>query len=294
MAEAAGLAIGAVSLAGLFTTCVDCLDYIDIARNHGRDYELSMTKLILLKAKLNAWGRSLQVTDEGQENIILRDHWREEREYIGKCLVGIKTMFEEADKMESKYGLRPFLTDSDTVSLSREQASHAFIQIETIFKSKSMRRQKGVSMLQKTRWAIRDKKKFDLMIAELAFLIDGLTDLSERRQAFKLQQNLLRVEVQAITDADSIRLMQQASDQLEAPARSRITERGSEGIDIPGHTYIDTIINDRARVLNGNVGDQSGNSHVYRRTQVSDDAHAVQGNMSNEAALAFFQIRASH
>ena len=54
MAEAAGLAIGAINLAGLFTTCVECIDYISLGRNHGRDYEMSMTKLLLLKARLSA------------------------------------------------------------------------------------------------------------------------------------------------------------------------------------------------------------------------------------------------
>jgi hypothetical protein len=30
MAEAAGLVIGGIGLAGLFTACVDCLDYITL------------------------------------------------------------------------------------------------------------------------------------------------------------------------------------------------------------------------------------------------------------------------
>ena len=289
MAEAAGLAIGAVGLAGLFTTCVECLDYIDIAQNHGRDYELSMTKFILLKAKLNAWGRSLQVTDEGQENINLRDHWREERDNVGRCLVGIKTMFEEADNFESRYGLRPLPADPGTISLSQRQTSNAFVQIEAVFRAKLIRRQKGLSIFQKTRWAIRDKKRFDLMIADLAFLIDGLADLSKRLQALDLQQKLLRDEVQAVTNPDSIRLMELASDQLQAPTQSRITEREGERTKTSGHTYIDTIIKDRARVLNGNIGFQSGNDHIYRGTQVSDDAYAIQGNVSNEVALHFFK-----
>ncbi|KAL9607204.1 MAG: hypothetical protein Q9167_007860 [Letrouitia subvulpina] len=289
MAEAAGLDLGAVSLAGLFTICVEYLDYIDIAQNHGRDFELSMTKLILLKAKLNTWGRSLQVTNEGQENTVLRDHWKEEQENVGRCLVGIKTIFEEADKMESRYGLRPLPADADIISLSQGQASNAFVQIETVFRSKLLRRQEKLSILQKTRWAIRDKKRFDAMIAELAFLINGLVDLCERLQALELQQKLLRVEIQAITDADSIRLMEQASDQLQAIARSRTIERRSESTDNLGHTYIETIIKDRARVLNGNIGDQSGDDHMYRGTQVSDDAYAIQGNISNEAALKFFK-----
>ena len=61
MAEPIGLAIGVVGLAGLFSTCVECMDYISLGRDYGKDYELSLMKTILLKARLNAWGESLCV-----------------------------------------------------------------------------------------------------------------------------------------------------------------------------------------------------------------------------------------
>lgn len=246
-----------------------------------------MTKLILLKAGLIAWGQSLQVTDGGRENTALRDHWSAEGETVGRCLTSIEMMFEEADQTESRYGLKPLSAHSGSISLPQEQRSNAFSRVETVLRSRVVQRQEGVSMLQKTRWTICDKKKSDSMIADLTLLIDGLIDLSERLQALELQQRLLRVEVQAITDVGSIRLMEEASDQLQAPARSQITERGSDRRDTSGHTYINTIIKDQAKILNGNIGYQSQTSYVYRGFQVLDDAHAMQGDVSNEAALAF-------
>ena len=59
-----------------------------------------MTRLMLLKASLGAWGESLLVTQEGKENVTLRDRWLKERDTIGKCLAGIKTMFEDGRQIK--------------------------------------------------------------------------------------------------------------------------------------------------------------------------------------------------
>ena len=105
MAEAAGLVIGGVGLAALFSTSVECLDYISLGRNIGKDYQLSATNMILLKVRLYAWGKSLRVTQPGQEHPVLRDCWLQERETVGMSLFGIKTTFDDAGKLEKKYGL---------------------------------------------------------------------------------------------------------------------------------------------------------------------------------------------
>ena len=83
--------------------------------------------------------------------------------------------------------------------------------------------------------------------------------------------------------------MEQAWDQPQAASLLQTTEKEKSGKDACDHTYIGTIIKDRAKVLNGNISHQCQISHLYRDTQVSDNAHVVQGDMSNEAALAFFK-----
>ncbi|KAL9630216.1 MAG: hypothetical protein Q9164_006534 [Protoblastenia rupestris] len=289
MAEAAGLAVGAIGLVALFTTCVECIDYISLGRNHGRDYETFMIKLLLLKARLSAWGDSLLVIQKGKENINLRNRWLEEQNAVGKCLVGIKSMFEDSSKIESKYGLKERPVDQGSLSFPQEQKSKAFQQIEDRFKSRIHLRQKDLSISKKTRWVIRDKKKFDSMIVDLAFFVGGLEDLSDRLQVLGLQQRLFEVEVQAITDTGSISMMEDASTQVQALSSSQSSGEQSSGRDTYGHTYIGAIIKDRAKVLNRNLGLQSQSSHSYHGTQASNDARVVQGDMSSEAALAFFK-----
>ena len=146
-------------------------------------------------------------------------------------------------------------------------------------------------MWKKTCWTIRDKKKFDSLIADLAFYVDGLEKLSDRLQVLGLQRRLLEVEIRAITDTNSLRILEDASAQTRTALLSREStdkDSGARG-NTSGHTYIGTIIKDRAKVLNGNLGLQGQSSHFYDGTQTYDDAHIVQGNMSAEAALAFFK-----
>ena len=105
MAEPIGLTIGGLGLAALFSTCIECMDYFHLGQNYGKDYELSLTKMILLKARLNAWGESLGVMVEGHELSSLRDRWLQERETVGRCLVGIKSIFDDSSMLEKRYGL---------------------------------------------------------------------------------------------------------------------------------------------------------------------------------------------
>lgn len=56
MAGKASLAIDGISLARLFTTCVDDLDYITLAGSYDRDLEVSLTRMSLLNQRLTSWG----------------------------------------------------------------------------------------------------------------------------------------------------------------------------------------------------------------------------------------------
>lgn len=189
MVEPIGLTLGGLSLAALFSTGVECMDYIILARNYGRGYEHSLNKMNLLKARLNAWGQSLRVTQKGEELGVLRDHWDQEKETVEKCLVGIKTIFDDSGKLEERYGLRQYIADRDSVSPALQVGeSPALRQMEECFKSATINRQENASLWKKTTWAIHDKKKFDSLISDIAFYVDGLEKLSERLNVLDLQR----------------------------------------------------------------------------------------------------------
>lgn len=83
MAEVAGLTIGTVALANLLGSCVDCMGYIDDSTHFGEDFEVSLIKLSLLQARLEAWGESVGANDIGNELPLLRAHWHQNVEIVG-------------------------------------------------------------------------------------------------------------------------------------------------------------------------------------------------------------------
>ena len=59
MAETAGLVIGAVSLAGLFTNCVDCFNYIRIGQNLENEFPIWKTELDVLELRCSRWAQTV-------------------------------------------------------------------------------------------------------------------------------------------------------------------------------------------------------------------------------------------
>lgn len=52
----AGLTLSAISVAALFTTCIDCFNLFAAATDFERDYELLWTALAIQKLRLLLWG----------------------------------------------------------------------------------------------------------------------------------------------------------------------------------------------------------------------------------------------
>src|ERR1700722_18996133 len=61
--EPVSFTVGIVGLAGLFSTCVDCFEYVQLGREFAKDYQTSELKLDILKTRMIRWGASVGVND---------------------------------------------------------------------------------------------------------------------------------------------------------------------------------------------------------------------------------------
>src|SRR5271155_746968 len=68
MAEAFGIFAGAAGLAGLFTPCVECFEYVQFGRRFGQDYERSLVKLDVVRLRLSRWGVSVGIVADPRES----------------------------------------------------------------------------------------------------------------------------------------------------------------------------------------------------------------------------------
>ena len=74
--EAVWLGVGAVALAGLFSTCLECFDYVDTAKNFERDSEILVGKLLIQRTRLRRWGELLGLaegSDPTNRDILTQD-----------------------------------------------------------------------------------------------------------------------------------------------------------------------------------------------------------------------------
>lgn len=66
--EAAGLTLGVVGLASLFSTCMECFDYIQLSRTFGKDYGKCLLRLHAAKLRFSRWGETTGVASASLVN----------------------------------------------------------------------------------------------------------------------------------------------------------------------------------------------------------------------------------
>lgn len=89
--EVAGLVIGGVRIAGLFTVCVECFGYVQVGRELGKNYQTAVLKLDLLKLRLSRWFTAVEksaVATQSEEEI------KKAHDILGQIIY----LFEETEK----------------------------------------------------------------------------------------------------------------------------------------------------------------------------------------------------
>lgn len=161
-AEAAGLAVGVIALASLFTTCVELLDYVERGKNYLQDYRLACTKINILHTRLSIWGGTAHILHPGHEHPLLRVPAK--REAVGASLQSLRDVLSNTETLRRKYDLG---TTEHPLSSANSQSPPQ----RTADWSLLLRR--------RTTWSIRDKAKFDKFIEGISFLMSNLEKVTE-------------------------------------------------------------------------------------------------------------------
>ena len=176
-AEAAGLAMGVVTIASLFTTCIELLDFVELGKNYPYDYELACAKVNLLHKRLSNWGckiRIQELDDESSSFGKLAKH-----DAIKNSLLKLSAMLSTAEGLRKKYDLRPV---SQAVSEFKKQ-------------SRSERwADWSLQLLRQTTWSTRDRAKFDRFIDDISFLIQYPEKVNSSDSSSKMTPQLKHLQ----------------------------------------------------------------------------------------------------
>lgn len=155
MAEAAGLTLGTVALASLFTTCIECIEYFELSKSYEYDYGLACLKLSLLKSRLDNWWYATGLCSNDHEGRPPSTGWPRKRDVIQTSLQGIVDIISNAELLRDKYRLLPRKSRKINGCLWRGAQKQAASVISDS-RPRSSDSSPGKSFLRRsTTWAIR-------------------------------------------------------------------------------------------------------------------------------------------
>ena len=276
--EAVGLGVGIAGLAGVFTACIDCFDYVQLGRQFGQDFGKCLLKLDTAKLRMSRWGVAVGLGPGPHlmPQISVSD---EERRLANSLLEQILESFEDAERISERFKKHTLMQNTNSNELlvcdATSDLDSNFQHLHLTMRELAHKRQKGTSIRRKTVWALYEKKRFEGMIDDVTTFINRLVDLFPATQDD--QRALCTTEVSAINESRDLALLNNVAredDQMfSAEITKELEKRGQNvtdwkadgnskmwigdknafGVSSMGHNAAKFTISDHADIHIGNV-----------------------------------------
>ncbi|KAF2786684.1 small s protein [Melanomma pulvis-pyrius CBS 109.77] len=228
MAEAAGLVVGVVALAGLFNNTVECFEFVQLGRTFGKNFQTSQLKLDNARLRLSRWGKSLRLDEDIRDTASLQGRFGSESavKHAEALLGQITDMFAEAEGVSSRYKNRVAPQDESLVVYDPQtDLDPAMVKLHEKMRQLAIERQNRSGVRQKVKWALYQEKQFRRLIEDITELVDGLVELFPATQ--QAQRELCDTEVSAIGENEGISVLREiaaAQDRFLEQAITKTTE----------------------------------------------------------------------
>lgn len=202
MAEAAGLAIGVAGLAGLFSSCVDCFDMIQMGRARLRDVAVLHQRLDNQKMRFLIWGESLGLHQANVQQGSL-DHLSPTlRQHLEKTMKLIVDLFKDSESLRLKYGLREETAKGSRPFLPQGGQGNAFAHALQRARSKLHARSLGMTSPGALKWVMSDRRQFKELADNLKSLIDDLESMTMSEAHTRICQTIVEYEIEELPEDD--------------------------------------------------------------------------------------------
>jgi hypothetical protein len=240
MAEAAGLAVGIIALAGLFNSTVECFEYVQLGRNFGKNFQTSQLKLDNARLRLSRWGYSLGLGSNLQDVQSLEQRFGSNQNinHADSLLGQILDLFAEAEGVSQKYKTRTKADDSSLTTYNPQtDLDPAHAELHRKMRQLSIERQNRTGLRQKAKWALYEEKRFTRLLEDVIELVNDLVELFPASQ--ELQQQLCETEVSEIGTNEGISALQEIAAEQDKALEKALTKvannaRGSQSVVFSG------------------------------------------------------------
>ncbi|KAK2757748.1 small s protein [Colletotrichum kahawae] len=283
MAEAFGVAAGAVGIASIFTTCVDCFNYVQLGRQFERDFQQQLVTLRLLETRLSRWGAAVHIHDD--PNLGNPNASPAEVDTAKMTLFQILLLFSDSEKKSKIFA------SSSAVYSSTDIQDPALAALVSTTSSIASERKKGPGFLKRARWALYDRGSLVDLTGGISGLLDSLENLFPAKEA---QQRLADEDIRKITESVELKVLRVVTAGVDQLLQERMNSVSNEDGDI----YESIVLSDRVRASNGPVifgnGTETGSATdvvvhgprtVYKSIQAKDDVKVHNGPMYNRSVF---------
>jgi hypothetical protein len=217
MAEIAGVALGVAGLAGLYGVAIEAFGHISAAHSFSRDFEVLSTRYDIRRTRMLQWGDGVALLSENPQEQDPRLHDVELQPLINRALDCIGSLLTDADKLNEKYGLRPFVSEHElelaavgegAALLSRNRLkrfARAYERLRCLYGGGSRR----PSVVVKAKWAVQGADRFRLLLSDLDRLIEDLYTLVPITPTF--HRLMVKEDIDSLPeDMQALRLVEEA------------------------------------------------------------------------------------
>ena len=277
MAETAGLVIGTVSLAGLFTNCIECYNYIRIGQGLEAELPIYQTELAVLELRFSRWAQAVTELSTAKPPAISNDV----APLVKKILTQIFRLFERAK--EDAEDDDDIVDSRMAIESSSQPQNRRFAKFYDRLKAIINHRQKttkSVGYGQKMQWAIYKREDFTTLITNIRTKVDDLeilipsTKLTERIACLRLE-DAKEISRECLKDAELV--MDSVRD------TDPDLEMNIQQVSL-GHRYSKTQIAELANVQMGDAFAKGYTGPVlqarnsYHETRIDRKANVTMGN----------------
>jgi len=280
MAEPFGIVAGAIGIAGVFSTCVDCFEFIQLGRQFGKDYQTSVLKLDIARLRLTRWGKAVNINCDPNVQHVMAT--KKEVDTAKDVLEQILDLFRESERISEKYKPKAKPGELELYNPTND-LEPTVLALHNKMRELAIRRQKGASLKQKTAWALYQMKNFTRLVQDITELVDGLEKIfpveGRRRQ-------LVEIEITEVQDEPSLAAIKEAAEDVDIVMQETATT-AIENL-AAGHVFRNIKAEGDAKIRDGDeysveaLGKMTGapvSKHVYDGIKAKDRARIHNGNI---------------
>ncbi|KAK4195342.1 prion-inhibition and propagation-domain-containing protein [Triangularia verruculosa] len=213
MAETAGLAIGALGLASLFSTCAGCYQLVRLGTELDKDYRILETKFSNQELRLLSWGRACGLSGADADlshNTQLSDPILRSR--IVATLECIKQLFQDETELRDRFGLKPPQQRGSNRNSALQLLGSKSLGAKRPYFFWKKEQQRVARLWDAASWAISDRDRFAQLVQHLKDFND---DLEAMTRSFgdisRKQRYIVEAELSEVFDLETLEEIADAS-----------------------------------------------------------------------------------